>query len=498
MATDASILLGGKPLNTAGALQNALGNAAGIVQLRGQVQGQRANQAVSAAYQQATDPQTGRVDQQKLIGLISQNPDAAYNLPAIQGQLLQQQNSQVQFDANKFDLAQKQINWMKTGLGSLLASPNISMNDITKFTANGIKHGFLSAEQAATELAGVPADQAQLRGWVQQQFLSAQDGDTQLKALMPQLQTINTGGQQVVSAYNPMTGAPTGQNAVYNNVMSPGEASQPTQVFDPQTGTMRNLTRQQFADMAGGAVGGMQPGMQQQSGILGSGRISQPVGAPGMQAAPALGSQTAAETVAKGSGEDVLSLQRQAEAAPQAIYQFQNMRKALEDINTGPGTDWRTKAASFATALSPEIAAKVGIDPEKISSYEQFNKYATQAAQATLSALGDGTDSKLASAVAANPNAKLSKLGNEHLIDVLVAGQRGLQAKNLAWQNSGLPPEQYGKFSTAWSKEVDPRIFAAQDMDNAKVQAMVNGLSKRDQETFVRSWVNAQQAGYVQ
>lgn len=493
MAIDASI-----PLSATGG-GNLIQRLAGATQLRGQIQQQQANVAASEAYKSATDPVTGQIDYNALTAALSQGP-AAYNLPQIQAQINEARNSAQSYDKGQLELAQKRTDLLTGGFGGLLTKNNVSQGDVMKLAAQGIKLGLFTPEQAVAFTGDMPTDPAQLMEWAKQKYVGFSTDAERLKTIMPQTQTINTGAQQVVSAFDPLTGAPTGQNAVYNNALSPGEASQPTQIFDPQTGTMRNVTRQQFADLAaGGGQGGMaQPGMQQQPGMLGSGRINQPGGAPGIQAAPALGAQSAAETVAKGSGEDVLALQRQAEAAPQAIYQFQNMRSALSDINTGPGTDWRTKAASFATALSPEIAAKIGLDPEKISNYEQFNKYATQAAQATLTGLGQGTDSKLASAVSANPSASLSKLGNEHLIDVLVAGQRGLQAKNLAWQNSGLPPEQYGKFSTAWSKEVDPRIFAAQDMDNAKVQAMVNGLSKRDQEAFVRSWVNAQQAGYVQ
>ena len=46
-------------------------------------------------------------------------------------------------------------------------------------------------------------------------------------------------------------------------------------------------------------------------------------------------------------------------------------------------------AAAFATAISPELATKIGFDPQKVASYEEFKKYATQAAQAELTHAAD-------------------------------------------------------------------------------------------------------------
>ena len=92
----------------------------------------------------------------------------------------------------------------------------------------------------------------------------------------------------------------------------------------------------------------------------------------------------------------------------------------------------------------------------------------------------------------------MSKLGAQQIIDTLIAGQRAVLAKSQAWEASGLPPESFNKFSTQWNKDIDPRVFAAQDMDNDHVWKMVDSLPKRDQEAFMKSWAKAQAAGYVQ
>lgn len=476
---------------------NLLQTLAGATQLRGVRQQQQANVAASQAYKDATAPD-GTIDYGKLTAALSQGP-AAYNLPQIQAQVNEARNSALNYDKGKLEMAQKRIDMLSGGFGGLLASGNITPQSVMQIASQGIRQGLFTPEEAVSFTSDMPSDPSQLQGWAKQKYVGFSQSADRLKTLMPQQQIINTGAQQVVSAFDPLTGAPTGQNTVFNNQMSPEAASQPTQVFDAASGTMRNVTRQQFADMAGGGGQTQQGAMPQgQPGMLGTGRLQPITQAPGLQAAPALGAQEAAQTIGKGAAEASLALQTQADAAPQAIYQLQNMRSALDDINTGPNADWQGKAKALALQVAPDVATRLGLDPQKVASQEEFKKYSTQLAQGLAQGLGTGTDEKLASAVSANPNISLSKLGNQQIIDVLIATQRGTQAKNLAWQNSGLPPEQYNKFSTQFNKDIDPRVFAAQDMDQAARYKMLDSLPKRDQEAFKQSWLKARAAGYVQ
>ena len=78
------------PLQAQAPQQNPLQTLIGVANLRmanaqgGALQQQiAANRATSAAYQQATDPTTGVVDNNKLVGILSQDPNAAYNLPQV-------------------------------------------------------------------------------------------------------------------------------------------------------------------------------------------------------------------------------------------------------------------------------------------------------------------------------------------------------------------------------------------------------------------------------
>jgi hypothetical protein len=476
---------------------NLLQTLMGATQLQGAQQQLQSNTAVSQAYKQATDPLTGKLDQGKLASLIAQGP-AAYNLPQIQAGLNANRAADQTYDIGQLKLASDRTNMLSNGFGGLLASGNATPQAVMQIATQGIKAGLFSPQEAVNFTSDMPSDPSQLQNWIKQKYVGFSGDSDRIKTLMPQTQTINTGAQQVVAAFDPLTGKATGQNTVFNNQLSPGDASTPTQVFDPASGTMRNVTRQQFANMANGQGGGQPQGQPAADGSLGTGRLTPITQAPGLQAAPALGAAEAATVIGKGSAENSLSLQSQASTAPQSIYQFQNMRTALSDINTGPGTDWRNTAQSFAQALSPDIAQKLGVDPQKIASREEFSKFATQATQATMGSLGEGTDAKLASAYAANPNATLSKLGNQQIIDVLIAGQQAIQAKNQAWQSSGLPPEQFNKFSTQWNKDVDPRVFAAQNMDATARYKMLDSLTPKEQESFKQSYLKAHSAGYIQ
>lgn len=470
-------------------LLNTLGMA---TQLRGQMDQQAANRAASQAYKDNTNPATGEINYGALTAALAQGP-GAYNLPQIQAQINEARTNQINYDTKKLELAQKRTDLLSGGFGSLLASGNLTPAAVMSLASSGIRQGLFSPEDVINFTGDMPTDPAQLQNWAKQKYVGFSQDSERLKTIMPSTQTINTGAQQVIASIDPLTGQPSGRQTIFNNQLSPEAAAQPTQVFDPNTGTMRNVTREQFANMATNSGA---PGLG--GGALGTGRIQQGGGAPGLQAAPALGAAEAAQVVGKGAAESSLALQGQADAAPQAIYQLQNMRKTLSDIDTGPNADWQGKAQALALQVAPGVAEKIGIDPQKVASLEEFKKYSTQLAQGLAASLGEGTDSKLASAFAANPNTSISKLGNQQIIDVMIATQRATQAKNGAWQASGLPPEQYNRFSSQWNKEVDPRVFAAQDMSNDQVWKMVDSLSKREQESFMKSWDRAQQLGYVQ
>ena len=497
MAIDASIAAGGNQPNI---LQSLLG----ATQLKGAMLNQQqltqqmgANKAISSAYQQATDPATGQVDQNKLLGLISQDPNAAYNMPQVQSQILEQRNKALEFDKNKFDLAMKQNTYFKNQFAPLANAENVSLEDLSRIGAGAVKDGLLPVEEIVRKMQDIPNDPAGRKAWVKNFYLQSLDNASQLEAMMPKTQVLNTGGQQQILNIDPLTGKPVIAAALQNS-MDPNTASAPMPVFNPQTGAMENITRQQFANgSAPGQPQGQIPSGGGQGRYPGGGQ-GQPMQPQTFQAGPSLGQAAAAETVGKGSGDQVLQLQNQAEGSPQRVYFMQDMLANLKNFESGPTADWTAKANAWALQLAPGMAAKMGVDPEAVKSKEEFAKFATNLAINSTSGLGAGTDSKLAAAVAGNPSASLSKLGNEQIMKVLIGTERAIQAKNAAWQGAGVDPAQYGKWSAQWNKEIDPRVFVTPELTQEERSKMYNGLKPADQKRFLDSYRTAIDAGIIQ
>lgn len=498
MAIDASIAAGNPAPNILQSLMGATQLKGAMLQQQQLTQQMGANKAISSAYQQATDPTTGQVDQNKLLGLISQDPNAAYNMPAVQSQILEQRNKQMEFDKNQFDLADKRTKAIKSTMGAFLNDPGVTPESLQSSIARVVKDGLATPEQAIRYMQSMPTDPSKLQGWVRQNYIQSLTDEAQLNAIRPQTQVVNTGGQQQVLNIDPLTGQPK-LAASLQNTMDPNTASSPVPAFDPRTGAPMNITRDQFAGQAGG--------QQQMPGAPGSGRYpgaqqpgAQMQGAPamGVQTGPAIGQAAAAETVAKGSGDAVLNLQNQAEGSPQRVYFLQDMMANLPKFNSGPTSDWTAKANALALQLAPGMAAKVGIDPQAVASKEEFSKFATNLAINSTSGMGAGTDSKLATAVAGNPNASLSSLGNEQIMKVLIGTERATQAKNQAWQSAGVQPQDYGKWSAQWNKDIDPRVFVTPELTQAERSKMYNGLKPADQARFLDSYRTAIDAGIIQ
>lgn len=260
MAIDPSI-----PLQAASNQPNALqafgqiqGLQSNMLQARAMNQQFQANVAASQAIKGATDPQTGKINYDQVAASLSQGP-GAYNLPALQGQILDQQKKQQDIGLGHQELLQK-INQAYGQMGSLLIEPDLGKSDIRgkiyQTIVDTYKTGLVGDDPAKLQdmINSVPTDPTQQKLWVQQNYLKSHNASQQaFQALSPTITNINTGGAQTLVNTNPAAG-PVGQAVgTYQNTMTPGEANSQVTVYDPATGTQRIITKQQFADQANGA-----------------------------------------------------------------------------------------------------------------------------------------------------------------------------------------------------------------------------------------------------
>lgn len=477
------------------ALQQPIQTAAGLLALKQNSMRLGANQAISDAYSQSLNPD-GSVDFNKLQSLAAQNGAGAF-LPEFMGQIAQQRNSQLQYDTGKLELALKQQQDVRNRIGSLALDPNLGKQDmstpIVQQIVDAAKSGTLPMDQALREIQSVPSDPVAQAGWIRNHLMNSLSGEAKIQALMPKVQTIDSGGQVSLVPLNPLTGQVGAPVTTISKTLSPGEAAQNVDVVDPNTGAHYAITKQQqLQGMGGGGIAAGQgyTGRYNAPGQAGSfaGGIQTSLG-PGQQAALAAQagtSNTAAQTLHDAAAD-----------APMRINLLENARDALSGIQTGPGTDWRNQAKSFFNALAPDIAKKVGWTGD-VQNYDEFKKILTNYASSVSGSLGTGTDARLNAAVTGNANPNISKLANEDILAKTVAAEKMRAAQDYAFQNSGLTTDKFNQWQSQWNKTVNPDAFVFTSMNPAQQQAFLKRQSPQQLSKLKADLGNLVRAGLIQ
>jgi len=175
-----------------------------------------------------------------------------------------------------------------------------------------------------------------------------------------------------------------------------------------------------------------------------------------------------------------------ASGAQDRMMFYRNMSNDLNNFKAGQGSDWTLKAKQIAQYVAPGVAGKLGVNPDTISSQEGFNKYAAQIANAGAASMGEGTDQKLASAAAANPNAKLTNLTNSQLLNVLSGIESQKLAKQQVLQNSPLANARGEEAN--FNRNVDPRTFMVSSMTPQQFSSWQKTLSSNDKQKLQASY----------
>ncbi len=462
-----------------------------------------ANRATSAAYQAATDPTTGAVDNNKLVGILSQNPDAAYNLP----QVIQGINTQKQ-QALTLSTGQQELAMKHAQVGGQIALGILTNGgtpaDFVQGVQQAVQDGRLdpiSAMNSISHASPTFGDQTAFQNYLKT-GLASLPPELQASLSKPVLGEVNTGGGTQFTARNPISGqvAPTGYIA---NTLSPSEqiARVPTIGPNGQPGTVSQgsiappnlLPPGSAAPAAAGGIGNGRYPTQASGAASGA-----PAGFLPTAQAPA---DAAASTVTgTGAANALLADQQSAAGSGARVYQLQSALQALQNAGpTGPGTAQKNQIQSFLLAQTPGDLGKYlpGIDPQKIASYDEANKYLTQYASAKAAALGGGTDSKLATTLSANASTHISGLAAQDVVKANIGLERMSQAQQDAWQQSGLPPSQYSTWAAKFGSTLDPRVFVADQMDPAKVKTMYDRMQPKEQAQFRAQYNWAVQKGYL-
>jgi hypothetical protein len=464
--------------------------AQGLLSLKQNQMQLGANQAISQAYAQSIDPQTGQVDFNKFQSLAGQSGAGAY-LPQFMNQVLQQRNLQQQYDTSKLDMALKQQQGIRGMIGSLAVDPDLGKTDMSSKIAaqisQAVSSGILPIDQGVNEMRSIPSDPGAQAQWIQNHLINSLSGEAKIQALMPKQLTINRGGETDVLNVDPLTGRLTVSGALANS-LTPGEAAQRISAVGPGgvPGTIP------LGSTVPGAQGGYTGRYSQQGG---AGADGTPAGFVPTGLSPA---QQAAST-AQGSTSNAAAqtLHDAAADAPMRINLLEQARDALTGINTGPGTDWRNTAKSFFNALAPDTAKAIGFTGD-VKDYDEFKKILTNYASSVSGSLGTGTDARLNAAVTGNANPGISKMANEDILAKTIAAEKMRAAQDYAFQNSGLTTDKFNQWQSQWNKNVSPDAFVFTSMSPTQQQAFLKRQSPQQLTQFKSDLGKLVRAGIIQ
>lgn len=524
-----------KPIDPMASMTSAVGipNAMNQNRLFGQTF--EARKAIGDAYQKSIDPETGKLDTNKLMKLTAQNPNSAFMAGDVATQAQTREHQQLQIDQSRQALAVAHVKAVDQAAGALLNTPDLNMSHYTDAIVKGVTDGRWSP-QVATQLITSAAqavggkkgteETSALKGLVNEQRMRNLSSIEQVGVTNPTPQVVDVGGSKKI-IQTPQVG-PDGAPGTPTilgempNTMTVGEKLQRVPMVGPNNQQM-SVPQASLATPTGDpmpAQGGGQPSP------LGTGRMPAPQAAdtgsdappaaagggaaPAAAAAPgtpagalptglAPGTEAAADVTARSNAEQGVALNRRADTVPEMKGLLGNMESLVKagDFRPGPGAEqWREIKAGANRVLGAPL-----FDSKSIASQEEFGKLAVQVAQAQFKALGGtGTDSKLDSASHTSPNSMLSGYGNERIIHLLKGNEDAIAVKNRewqAWQDAGHGPETYAKFTGQFNKQYDPRVFQSQYMEPEQRQEMLKGMNKNEQTAFRKAYNTAVQKQWI-
>lgn len=459
-----------------------------------------ANRATSAAYQQATDPTTGQVDNNKLVGILSQNRAAAYNLPqVIQGINTQKQQQQalqtgaVKLSSDQIDNAQKMNTMIYQRLSTL--DPN-DPNFTAKVMQNGVdlvNQFHADPQMVLSHLQDIPQDPAARQAWLQRGLASVSGTLETLKAMTPTPTPIDTGGSIQYKDTNPLTN-PGIIGTTIGKTLDPATASTPTPAyFNGQPG---NIPRSQFAGgvdqpppiptvaqpanmptssgQAAPLPGGPAPGVQTPA----------PGAQPGMPrgfvpTGPAMGVQGSSDGNVQTVNTHWNQLSNDAANAQTNIGIAQNIKAYADKALTGPQGD---KLAAVNGILS--IFGQGG-QTDLNTATDLLQKNMARLSLTSRQSAG-GTDAAGALATAANPHGTMTAAAIKDAADQVIGAQQMALSEQKVLQPYKLSNNVagYQQAQTQFNQAADPRIWQFANMSPQQRASFKASMSPADQQAF--------------
>jgi len=178
-----------------GLQKNQLGIETGQLALQKAQQELAGNKAVSEAFKSNTD-EAGNINYPSIIRALSQNPNAAINLPQMANQLYTTQNAETTAKNAKLDNLRKMTdNLMPIAADWVKKGSKVSKQDIQNGLAKAISTGAVSPDLALTHFGTLPEKEEDIPKWVEQEVTHLSNAQTALSMITPSYQS-NVGGNQ--------------------------------------------------------------------------------------------------------------------------------------------------------------------------------------------------------------------------------------------------------------------------------------------------------------
>jgi hypothetical protein len=465
----------------------------------------RGNVETAQAIKEATDPNTGEVNNNQLMNIIAHDPrfpnarinalrisqeaNAANPLTQYMGQNGQGQptpmmstQSQVRsmgnpaqqaqpVDQGKIDKLHKHLDTIQGALQDLANKPDLQQGDMIDSVVDTVAHPdtdfhatdgakFLSTLPSGQ--GGTPPNSQQLQQFVGSKLQQVNQNKAALSAKYPSSDQLaharGTAGQ--------MAGAtPQGQQIAMNDLPPPGQGGNSPQL-QPQ-----------------GQPPQSQPSQQEQ-------QPPQSQASPGVATGAPMGY---AEAQSHGTGEYQKTID-DANSVPQTqavLQKILNLSKA--------GAPTGTKLSGIYQWLAQRGLAPTGVEDATAQSQE-IKKYMENAA---LAAGMPDSDARLATLHEANPNPDQLAATIQKLVPFLEAANKGKLVKanyyrQTAGSNLGTNPQQVQSAQTNWNNTFDPRVLEYNSLSPEDKKEYVKDLPQADAQALVTKRKAMREQGIIQ
>lgn len=435
-----------------------------------------------------------------------------------QNRLLANQRARQEVELNNIKLATERFGMVNNAAAGLLSDPELGKTDVTKKLWDTLgrltKGDAMSAQHAVQFMQQFPTDPRQQALAIRNVHAQTLDALQRGRAYIGEVQGVPIGGGVKFEQTPAYGGAPPRDIGYIQNTLSPE-----TRVTDPNTlqkdyvggtgnppiqgpaGAPTNLlgnygpapassrpSRQPIRERNGASVRSAQPGSPYAGSPAApqSGRI---------MAEPPPGEAEAKRAAGEGSGGALVNARQRAMNYQQEVFPLEQAIPALEKLGTkgtGPGTESINNLKSFVLSNIPGADFK-GLKDD-VAAYDKAKKYLVDFVNQNGNA---GTNDKLAASFAGNPSVNISNAAAVDVAKSALALRRMKQAQLAAFEQSGLPESEFGKFASKWNMTADPRAYGFDMMTPAQRRAVIESLPKGKRELFQLNVQDAAEQGLI-